>query len=300
MISKTSDTFEVREAAEYWIIDFAAMASPCEVLIRCKNASEADELASLAFNETKRIERKYSRYRDDNIVYKINNSQGEPVPIDEETQQLFHYADQLFNLSDGAFDITSGVLRRAWTFNGQNVNPDQKLIDTLLTSVGWQKVTLNTDTFVVLPGMEIDLGGIGKEYAVDKVADLLFKELSVPLMVNFGGDIRAFAAGDSDEPWIVGVEDPTHEDGAVGTVSLAHGAIATSGDSRRYCMYEGKRLGHILDPRTGWPVAYAPRSVTVIADFCLEAGFLATMAMLHGADAETFLAGQEVAHHCIR
>lgn len=300
MISNAAETLEVRNVGSYWIIGYSAMASPCEVLIRCKDASEVHELASLAFTETKRIERKYSRYRDDNIVYEINSSQGEPIAIDEETQQLFQYANQLFDLSDGAFDITSGVLRRAWTFNGQQAIPDQKLIRTLLESVGWQKVILESETFAMLPGMEIDLGGIGKEYAVDKVADMLFKESGAPLMINFGGDIRAITTNDSTEPWIVGVEDPGREDSAVGTVSLAHGAIATSGDSRRYCTYESKRLGHILDPRTGWPVADAPRSVTVIADFCLEAGFLATMAILYGADAETFLAGQEVTYHCIR
>ena len=148
--------------------------------------------------------------------------------------------------------------------------------------------------------MEIDLGGIGKEYAADRVADLVAPVGRDAVLVNFGGDIRAIARADDRRPWTIGIEEPDRERSAVGQIELAEGGVATSGDSRRFCVVDGVRLGHILDPRTGWPVADAPRSVTVVADTCTAAGFLATMAMLHGPDAEAFLEAQHVTYHCIR
>jgi len=299
MISNRASGIRVRNAGSYWVIEYAAMAGPCEVLVRCASESEAGRLASLAFSETSRIEQKFSRYRDDSIVHAINNSQGKAVPIDEETSQLLEYAGQTCSLSGGLFDITSGVLRRAWSFDGREVTPDCGQIAELLEHVGWNKVKLADDHIRLLPGMEIDLGGIGKEYAVDRVARLLYELGGQSLMVNFGGDIRAIRSDPKHPAWIVGVEDPGVENAAIGLAELAHGAIATSGDSRRYCMVNGKRLGHILDPRTGWPVEGAPRSISVIGDYCLEAGMLATIAILHGKDAETFLTAEQVKHHCI-
>ena len=300
MISKQATRFELRKADSYWTIAYEAMASPCEILVRCNNESEAEELASLACLETERIEQKFSRYRDNNLVYAINHSNGKAIPVDEEMSQLLDYAGKCYDLSDGLFDITSGVLRKAWIFKGEEVNPDRKLISSLLKLVGWEKVKFSGEKIQLLPGMEIDFGGIGKEYAVDKVTQLLFETMHRPLMVNFGGDIRAIHAGGDDKPWEVGIEDPGSEESAVGMIQLSNGAVTTSGDSRRYCYVKGKRLGHILNPKTGWPVTDSPRSVTVIADYCMEAGLISTLGMLQGGEAETFLAAQGVTYHCIR
>jgi len=300
MTSKLNPEYRLSRADSNWLITFSAMASPCEILIRCNDKSEADRLASLAFLETRRIETKYSRYRNDNIVHQINHSNGAPVRVDEETGRLLDYADQVFRLSDGLFDITSGVLRRAWKFDGSQVTPDEKLIESLRSLVGWERATWDGRDFRLQPGMEIDFGGIGKEYAVDLVAGKIFGASGVSLMANFGGDIRAMMADGDTTPWIVGIEDPGRDDSAVGQIDLAVGGIATSGDLRRFCYVDGVRLGHILNPLTGWPVAEAPRSVTIIGDTCVEAGLLATLAMLQGADAERFIETQGVVAHCIR
>jgi thiamine biosynthesis lipoprotein len=112
-------------------------------------------------------------------------------------------------------------------------------------------------------------------------------------LINFGGDLRANRAPPSG-PWQVGIERPDTDRQASLLLDLEHGALATSGDSRRYLSRDGKRYGHILDPRTGWPVQDAPRSVTVAASSCTEAGLLATLALLHGAGARAFLEAQEV------
>jgi thiamine biosynthesis lipoprotein len=276
------------------------MASPCEILVRSDDRSEVERLASLAFSETRRIEFTYSRYRDDNIVYRINQGNGKPIAVDDELARLLNYADQCYRLSDGLFDITSGVLRRAWKFDGSTVTPDTALIESLRKRVGWDKVRWDGRSLRLQPGQEIDLGGLGKEYAVDRVAEMLFQASGVSLMVNFGGDIRAIAAEDHRTPWVVGIENPRLQNNAVGQIDLVNGGIATSGDLHRFCYIDGVRMGHILNPRTGWPVADAPRSVTVLANSSVEAGFLATLTMLQGAHAEQFLKDQQISGHCIR
>ena len=300
MISKTGSGYTITRTKTHWAITYTAMASPCEIMVRCKNRSEAEQLASLSFSETRRIEQKFSRYRDDNIVHAINTSEGKPVAVDSETARLLNYADQCYRLSDGLFDITSGVLRKAWTFDGSPVTPDTDLIESLQQKMGWEKVTWDGTSLCLAPGMEIDFGGIGKEYAVDIVAEKLFQISGVPVMVNFGGDIRAMTSEKNPEPWIVGIENPEAENSAVGQIDLTNGGVATSGDLRRYCMVDGVRLGHILNPQTGWPVAGAPRSVTVLGNYCVEAGFLATLAMLNGSEAEAFLKSESAPCHIIR
>jgi thiamine biosynthesis lipoprotein len=136
--------------------------------------------------------------------------------------------------------------------------------------------------------MELDFGGIGKEYAVDRAYELLAARNTIPFLVNLGGDLRANRRP-SHGPWQVGIERPDTEREPSLLLDLEHGALATSGDSRRYLLKDGVRYGHILHPRTGWPVPGAPRSVTVAASSCTEAGLLASMALLHGSRARAFL-----------
>lgn len=300
MASRALHPWALERADAYWKATYVAMASPCEVLVCCDSASEAEEAASLAFHETVRIERKFSRYRKDNVVHAINHGDGAAIPVDEETSRLLSYAARCYELSGGRFDVTSGVLRRAWKFDGGVATPDRQLIESLRRRMGWPRVEFDGERIRLAPGMEIDLGGIGKEYAADRVADALRGRTDGALMVNLGGDVRAVGGARLPAPWTIGIEDPSREGRAIGQVALTDGGVATSGDARRFCYVEGVRLGHILDPRTGWPVAGAPRSVTVVAETCTSAGFLATVAMLHGPEAEAFLEAQDVVHHCIR
>jgi len=271
------------------------MASPCEVLLDTTERREAVLLAGIAQREAERIEHKFSRYRDDNLVHRINHSHGAPVPVDEETARLIDYAVVCYESSGGLFDITSGVLRRVWTFDGGDRVPDPAAIQDVLRQVGWHRVTWADSTLTLPEGMEIDLGGIGKEYAVDRAATLLGAQARCEFLVNFGGDLFASGPRRGDVSWGVGVDDPDRPGQAVlYRVDLTRGALATSGDARRYVMVQGRRLGHILDPRTGWPVEGAPRSVTVLGSLCIEAGSLATIAYLKGPAASEFLREQGV------
>ncbi|HSC16194.1 MAG TPA: FAD:protein FMN transferase [Gammaproteobacteria bacterium] len=264
------------------------MASPCEVHVDDADLATAERVVALAAVEAQRIEAKFSRYRRGNVIDTINTAEGRPVVVDDETARLFDYAARLYELSGGKFDVTSGVLRRAWRFDGSDRVPTVETVAALLPIVGWDKVRWRAPEITLLPGMEIDLGGIGKEYAVDRAAGLV-RPLSTKCLLNFGGDLLALGPQAGGAPWRVGIESVTAAETAAKHIELGVGALATSGDARRFLLRDGKRYGHILDPRTGWPVAGAPRSVTVAAATCTEAGMLATLALLQGADAEGFL-----------
>jgi thiamine biosynthesis lipoprotein len=280
---------------DYVLGQFRAMGGPCEVLLDTRDRAAGEALVALAADEAWRIERKFSRYRDDSLVQRINTAGGAPVRVDAETALLLDYAVACWESSDGLFDITSGVLRQAWTFDGGSRVPDAGVVAALLERVGWHRVGWDGETLTLPAGMEIDLGGIGKEYAVDRAATRLRERTGDAALVNFGGDLFASGPRHGERPWIVGIDDPARTgDAAVARLELVRGGLATSGDARRYVMWNGQRLGHILDPRTGWPVRDAPRSVTVMAPTCIEAGSLSTLAYLRGAGAREFLAEQGV------
>jgi thiamine biosynthesis lipoprotein len=297
------------QSDDYWSGEFQAMASPCQVLLDVDDREMAITLASLAQAEALRIQDKFSRYRDDNIIYQINNAQGKAVEVDEETAALLDYAQQCYELSEGKFDITSGILREVWNFDCSDRLPTLKSVKKLLGRIGWEKISWQKP-FIRLPeGMEIDLGGIGKEYAVDRAVMLLANQTEASVLVNFGGDLCTNRQRRNGQGWIVGVEDPGNiqqpsaddkQQHSVEEFELVRGGIATSGDTRKYLLKEGIRYSHILDPKTGWPVQAAPHSVTVVANSCTEAGILATLAMLQGENAETFLEEQGVKYWCQR
>jgi len=285
---------------QVWRGVFTAMANPCELLLETQDAALAKRLTTLAAQEALRIERKFSRYRDDSVVHAINTSGGKPLAVDAETAHLLDYGQVLWRLSDGAFDLTSGALRRIWKFGEQSTTPTAKQIEETLMQIGWQRVRWQAPMLALPDGMELDFGGIGKEYAVDRVAEMLGKQASLPLLINFGGDLRAIGPAPAAGAWRVGIESIAQQDHAHKMLQLRAGALATSGDTRRVIEQGGRRYGHIIDARTGWPAQGAPRSITVVADTCTQAGTYTTLAMLQGAQAEAFLDNESVRYWCLR
>jgi thiamine biosynthesis lipoprotein len=275
------------------------MACPCVVLVEGRDARRAAAAGQAARDEVLRIETKYSRYRD-SLLTRINRSAGEAFEVDEETADLLDYAASCYQLSDRLFDITSGVLRRVWKFDGSDRVPSQSQVEEVLARVGWHQVEWRRPTLRLAPQMEIDFGGIGKEYAVDRALAAARAITDEPVLVNLGGDLRLSGPRRDGTPWRIAIEDAGHVGGTAGQLALENGALATSGDSHRYLLRDGVRYGHVLNPLTGWPVSAAPRSVTVHAGTCTEAGLLAKLALLSGAQAETFLREQEVRSWCLR
>ena len=286
----TSCAATLTRNADHWVGRFVAMASPCEILVDDVQASLAQQVLDVVASEAWRIERKYSRYRTDSAVHRINDSAGSETVVDDECANLLDFAATLTRLSEGAFDITSGVLRKAWTFDGGNHVPSQAQIDALLASVGWHRVEWQRPVLQLQAGMQIDFGGIGKEYAVDAAATRAEQVApGLSCLINFGGDVAVRNARQYDEPWRVGIESLVRTGTAERLVKLSRGALATSGDSRRFVFRDGHRYSHILDARTGWPVRNAPHSITVAADTCTQAGTITTLAMLQGENAEQML-----------
>jgi FAD:protein FMN transferase len=267
---------------------FNAMASPCELLLAESERGNAMALAATVAEEAWRVERKYSRYRSDSVVSIINQSRGSQMVLDDETAAMIDYAQHCFEISDGMFDITSGILRTAWHFDQSDRIPHPAAIAELLPLIGFDKLRWTRPVLMMPHRMELDFGGFGKEYAVDRAYASLAEQFHGMFLINFGGDLRANRAP-AQGVWRVGVERPdTHREASL-MLELEYGALATSGDSHRYLIKNGVRYGHILNPQTGWPVERAPRSVTVAASSCTEAGLLATMASLKGEHAEEFL-----------
>ena len=280
---------------------FRAMAAMNEVQVHAPTREAAGAMAARAIEEVRRIEAKYSRYQPGSVVSAVNAAAGgAAVRIDEETTKLLDYAETCYRQSRGLFDPTSGVLRRAWRFAPGAVPPSQEALDALLPLIGWHRVERGRGTIrLPLAGMEIDFGGFGKEYAVDRAALMLREAGARSALVNLAGDLAILGPQPDGAPWRVGIRHPRMEDVAIATLPVASGAVATSGDYERFLDAGGMRHCHVLDPRTGRS-ARGFRSVTVHAPSCLVAGSASTIAMLMGNEAGlAWLAGLETAHFCV-
>ena len=281
-------------------VKFNAMASPCELLVDSVDQQLGEQLGQLVANEVWRIEQKYSRYNTQSVCSAINQSQGLPLAIDDETYALLNFAKLCFDLSDGLFDISSGILRRVWHFDCSDNLPTPAQISALLSNIGFNKIVFDQSSIILPKGMELDFGGIGKEYAVDKCIQLLQAHSPVAALVNLGGDLAVTTERSDGQAWQIGIEHPGFVQQQTMVVSLRSGALATSGDAKRYLLKDGIRYSHILNPRTGCSITDAPRSVTVAAPQCIQAGMLATLAMLQGRDAQILLDSQPLPHWIIR
>ena len=256
---------------------FALMGGRAVVrFVDVRGRAEAEALARAVEGEALRIEAKFSRFRETSVVSEINRNAGRtPVAVDEETDFLIGAALDLFRESGGRFDPTVGALRKAWDFKAQRV-PSPEDVAALMPLVSGASVSRRDGTvFLRKPGMEIDLGGVGKEYAVDRAAGVL-REAGVPsAIVEFAGDVRTIGSRGDGRPWRVGVAHPRRAGKVAFALNLRGGAgVATSGDYERGFVREGVRYHHILDA-----------SATAVARTAFEAGRFTTLAMLLGPDA---------------
>lgn len=257
------------------------MGSPCEIQLFAQNQAQAKRIANIAIADVNRLEARYSRYREDSFLSAINRvaATGGSITVDEETAGLLNYAVACYEQSDGLFDITSGILRRAWNFKS-GILPTETTIQELLDKVGWHKLRWNPPVLEFpIPGMEVDFGGVVKEYAVDRVAALCWQAGIRHGVINLGGDIKIIGPRTDGSPWRIGIRHPRNKDSLLETLLLQKGALASSGDYERCIVLDGVRYGHVLNPKTGWPVRHLA-AVSVVGDFCVVAGSASTIAML--------------------
>jgi thiamine biosynthesis lipoprotein len=234
---------------------------------------------------TQDFERKYSRFRPDSIISRINTSAGvAPVPIDAELAGIFKLCDWFHWMTAGIFDPTLLPLLWLWDYHAERpVVPASDRIAAAKELVGWKLVEHDASrVFLPHPGMGLDIGGIGKEYAVDRVVEMAMERGIENIMVDFGRDIRARGQPPEGGPWRIGLEDPDDPGQCWCGIALPDRAVATSGDYARHFVVDGRRYGHILDPRTGCPVENDSLAVSVVAATCTEAGILSTSAFVLG------------------
>ena len=261
-------------------ITFQAMGSFCDIQIYNKSRVEGRKQVKILVNEVNRLEKKYSRFSQDSFVAEINASAGYDLglKIDTETLTLFDHARSCHEQSDGLFDITSAVLSKLWDFNQGKV-PTPEEIEKALPLVGFDKLELNNSRLKMPANMEIDFGGIVKEYAADSAARL-GRSLNIEQgLINLGGDFAVIGAQPDEQPWPVGVSDPQDSSKLIAKIALLDGGLASSGDYERFFEHEGKRYSHIINPLDGWPSS-GLRAVSVAANLCTVAGSMATVAML--------------------
>ncbi len=257
------------------------MGSPCEFRLYAENIVIAADVIQAAVVEINRLEEKYSRFKTDNYLYCVNQAaeKGESIVVDDEFSALLDFADTCYQQSEGLFDITSGTLRKAWDFDS-GIKPQQSQIDKIQSGVGWQYVERKTNEISFLKkGMELDFGGIVKEYAVDRAAAIC-KEHGIHYgLIDMGGDIQVIGPHPTGKPWIIDIRHPRNTQSSFATIALRQGALASSGDYERCINIDGERYSHILSPKTGWPVR-GLAAVSVVAPQCVLAGSTCTIAIL--------------------
>ncbi len=279
---------------------FVALGGPCQIKLSGPDADHLEQVLAKAVARLADFEQKYSRYRADSVVSRINCSagSGQAVTVDAETAMLLDFAFACYEQSDGLFDITSGALRGAWDFRSVKL-PTEQALAAVLPLIGLDKVIWSAPT-IELPvkGMELDFGGFGKEYAADLVAAVCREDGIAHGLVDLAGDIAVIGSPFGEAYWPIGICDPRATETAIAKVDLYAGGLASSGDYERFMEVGGKRYSHILNPRTGWPVTTVA-GITVIADSCLLAGSLATIAMLQGRDASAQWLAELGASHLV-
>ncbi len=264
---------------------FRAMGTWCEITMVAESRVAAEQFKLASIRWVAEFEAKYSRFLPDSIVSRINQNAGVAwTEIDEETERFFTLCQELHFITRGAFDPTALPLIRLWDWKATPpVIPAEAAIAEARQLVGLRNVQRRQGAvFLPRAGMCIDFGGIGKEYAVDRVTELAAEHGIKNALIDFGQDVRVLGQAPGKPAWHIGLEDPNAPGKCWTGVAVRDMAVATSGDYLRCFQSNGRRYGHILDPRTGRPVDNGCRAVSVLAPSCTIAGVLSTTAFILG------------------
>jgi thiamine biosynthesis lipoprotein len=245
-----------------------------------------------ALDEVERLEAKLSVYRGDSDLSYINRYAAEsPVRADAEVYRLLRSAGSLSATTAGAFDSTSGALVKAWGFfQGPRRVPSDEERRRALTASGWRQVRFNDAGRTIQfaqAGVEFNLGGIGKGFAIDRALHVTRRQFGIRCALMQGGQSSLAAIGaPPGDPlgWPVAIGDPLHEGQTLATVRLRDRAMGTSGSANQFFVQDGRRYGHILDPRTGWP-ARGVYSASAVAPTAAQADALSTAFYVMGFEA---------------
>lgn len=266
-------------------VEFRALGTACLIQFRHSGDRTARQFIASALEWLSSFEAKFSRFRPDSIISRINAAAGrEWVKVDGETEQLLDLAADLHRLTDGILDPTMLPLLRVWDWKTVHVKlPDKAEIKAALALTGFGKIQRKPGrVFLPQSGMGLDFGGFGKEFAVDQLVRIAREHGIQDALIDLGRDLYAIGGNGQHPFWHVGLEDARHPGTCWGGLAVADFGVAASGDGLRRFEFNGVRYGHILDPRTGWPVSNGMRGVVVIAPTCLQAGIYSTAIFVLG------------------
>jgi thiamine biosynthesis lipoprotein len=270
---------------EYWLhVNRKAMACRFEVTLPMTTECGVS-IASEALDEVEKIEKQLSVFKEESAVSLLNrDAASSAVRVDRALFELLTLCKELHDDTEGAFDITSGPLTRCWGFlNREGRLPSDDEIENAKALVGCHKVILDAAASTVQfkkRGVEINLGSIGKGYALDVVSEH-FKKANELALLSAGAS--SFLATGSTRAWLVGVRHPRAKQKRLASVRLRECAMSTSGSEEQFFESDGRRFGHIIDSRTGWP-AEKVSSVTVVADSAALSDALATAFFVGGRE----------------
>ena len=293
------------------------------VLVGCKDAPEAHRFQGPVFGtgyhvtlyadlseesyaeldagiqaELERVDELMSTYREDSELSRLNRYPvGVPFFLSPPTAEVIQESLRIARLSDGAFDVTVGPAVNLWGFGPEGRPervPDAETLASALARVDAHALRLEEYRVVKIKPVYIDLSGIAKGYASDRVADYLEAWGVEDYLVEIGGEIRTHGEKPDGAPWRIAVEKPVSSERSVQRIiALGNAAVATSGDYRNYFESDGIRYSHTIDPRTGKPITNRVASVTVITERCMTADALATAFTVMGAEAGLAMAERE-------
>jgi thiamine biosynthesis lipoprotein len=285
--ARVRDSTQVEVRGDAHRVKCRAMSTPVNIAFVTPSAAIARDFRLAAVDWIARFEARYSRFIPESIVGQINaRGGGDWLELDEDADRLLSICGDMHGLTRGAFDAAALPLLRIWDWKADPPRiPSESEIRAALEICGWDKVQ-RRPRGVRLPiaGMGIDLGGIGKEFAVDQLVSLARGFGISDVMIDIGQDIRVTGRSPGKDAWYIGLEEPDRPGECWTAVRLTGQAVATSGDYFRSFTLDGRRYGHILNPRTGLPVGNGCQAVSVIAPDCVTAGILSTAAFILGAE----------------
>ncbi len=261
------------------------MSTACRVNFVCPGGPLAEKFRHDVIHWVAWFEAQYSRFIPDSLIGRINAAAGlHWIDTDPETDALFNLCGEMVFLSRGAFDPTALPLMRLWNWKAKPPRvPSREEVTAARELVGWRKVERRKGAiFLPRAGMSLDLGGIGKEYAVDRVVIMALDRGIANVLVDFGQDVRVAGEPPERGAWHIGLEDPKKPGKCWTGVAAKNLAVTTSGDYVRSFIVDGRRYGHIIDIRDGYPVNNGCLAVSVIAPHCTIAGILSTAAFVLG------------------
>jgi FAD:protein FMN transferase len=290
MSARVRDSMQVEARGDFYRINCRPMSTPVNLAFATSAKGVAADFQRAAIDWIARFEARYSRFLPESIVAQINarsgGGGGDWLEIDEDADRLLSICAQMHALTRGAFDAAALPLLRIWDWKADPPRvPNESEILSAREISGWAKVQRRPGEIrLPMAGMGIDLGGIGKEFAVDQLVAMARAFGISDVMIDIGQDIRVSGHPPGKDGWYIGLEEPERPGECWTAVRLTDRAVATSGDYFRSFKIGQRRYGHILDPRTGLPVSNGCQAVSVIAPSCMMAGILSTAAFILGAD----------------